>query len=1050
MSTPRICIVSPEFIGPFPNGGVGTACYWEAFVLGQAGYDVTVLYTGSTERETPEYWEEYFAANAPFHYEDLTRHTSQEDLARLAPYEQSCGQERTSELVLSWLQRQQFDLVLFQEFLGHGTRALQSRRSGMALDGTRAVTTMHSCRQWIFEGMKRLPSGPWDLAVDFLEKESARLADSVVAPSRHMASWAASRWRLASPAAVIPYCFDPALARTPEVVTHAGPFRHLVFFGRLETRKGLHLFCRALVEDATLRGHVDRVTFLGKPSTVEGRPSEEFIAAHMEQIPALQWEIKGDLGSFEAQAWLKRQQNILVVAPSLVDNLPYAVIELHTNRIPFVSTNIGGIPEIVGEANEYLLARPTETSLAAAIGRVCREGHAVVDYRSGYEVASANSAHVDFVQYMLAGAAPRHATALPQFQVVVTNATNAAALADVRERVTAVDSATRAARWVTFDEWVRGNDALPGLFIDSRVTPDVSCASRLLAALEQPGVDVATSYFWRQDDPDSARVVAPLGGSLEMGWRRNKFGGPCFSARPGAFAAIRDAAVNGAFALWPTYAAVACRGMSLSVVTTPLYTVAADALRVCGHAELEAVIHQYHSQMPDHFDLGWTLKSAMGGGAAAAAPATVDETNGAKPASQDSIGYETVGRALYERFISTPDELLEAYAGLNPETEADPYVRDFARVRTRVSEALARWRGSEPRVFVYGAGQHTRMLLALCPKLGPYVEGFIDRQAGARFLGKPCVTPEEFRSEMADAVVYSSREWEHEMYDRLKDVPVEHLLLYRESPELPEATTTMRVRNRFGETAADPEALQAMFQPPKWALGHVSGSDATFLHEMIGALKPQTMVELGVASGVSSAVILHALDRLPQAERRALYSCDTRPTCYFDPAYATGQACRDMYPTPRASWYTEFEGDARVLSEMLPAGGADLTFIDANHSHPYPLLDLLQVTTFAKPGSWVILHDVDLPIQHPQFQTYGPRWLYHKWPFNKIKAFDRWASIAAVQLPEDPAQLVPMALALLDKPWEQEVPLAAAALPPVFAAVQAALEARVQRPALVA
>ena len=62
----RICIVAPEFIGPFPNGGVGTACYWEATTLGAAGHDVTVLYTGPVERETPEHWERHFASTAPF------------------------------------------------------------------------------------------------------------------------------------------------------------------------------------------------------------------------------------------------------------------------------------------------------------------------------------------------------------------------------------------------------------------------------------------------------------------------------------------------------------------------------------------------------------------------------------------------------------------------------------------------------------------------------------------------------------------------------------------------------------------------------------------------------------------------------------------------------------------------------------------------------------------------------------------------------------------------------------------------------------------------
>jgi len=1050
MSKPRICIVSPEFIGPFPNGGVGTACYWEAVILGQAGYEVTVLYTGPTERETPEHWEEHFAATAPFRYEDLVRRTATADLARLAPYEQACAQERTSEQVLAWLQRRQFDLVLFQEFLGHGVRALQARRSGVALSGTRAATTMHSCRQWIYEGMKRLPAGLWDMAVDYLEKESARLADRLIAPSGHMAQWAAARWRIPAPAAVIPYCYDPALAKTPEAITHAGPFRHLVFFGRLETRKGVHLFCRALVEDHELRQHVERVTFLGKPSNVEGRPSEEFIAEHMAKIPGLEWEVIGGLGSFEAQDWLTRQTNMLVVAPSLVDNLPYAVIELHTRRIPFVSTNIGGIPEIVGAANQHQLALPTEHGLASVIRRICRDGRLDVDYRSGFDVATANAAHVEFVRSMLAEpVSPVASTTRRPFQVVVTNAADDNELAEVRAQITSADPATRAARWVRFEIWRASPGSVAALFVDTRVKPAAGCVDQYLTALHQPGTDVVTSYFTRQDNQTTVRIVAPYGGSLEIGWKQNKFGGPCFAARPSAFDALRDAVVNDAFAFWPAYAAVACRGLSLSVIPTPLYTVTPGALLVRGHAELEAVLRQFHTQRPADFDLGWTLKHALASErmtllARADQGATGRSGGQDTTIALDTVGYETVGRALYDRLISTPDDLLAAFAGLNPETETDPYVRDFAQVRARVLEVLARWRSSAPRVFIYGAGQHTRMLLALCPKLGPYVEGFIDRQAAGPFLGKPCVTPDQFRSEMADAIVYSSREFEHEMYARLSDVPVEHVLLYRDSPPVPEATTTARVRSRFGRTVADPDKLREMYQPPSWATGHVSGSDATFIHEMICALQPETVAEVGVASGVSSAVILHALDLLPAAERRSLYSCDVRPTCYFDETYRTGQACREMYPASRAQWHTAFEDDARALSRVLPAGSVDLTFIDANHSHPYPLLDVLQATAFATPGSWVILHDVDLPIQHPQFQTYGPRWLFHKWPFNKVKAFDRWASIAAVQLPEDPSLLVPMALALLEMPWEQDICMETAALPPACAPVQAALEARLR------
>ncbi len=1018
MPTSRICIVAPEFIGPFPNGGVGTACYWEADTLGAAGYDVTVLYTGPTERESPEYWEAHFAAVAPFRYEDLGRWAATQDVAQSTRVGEACPEAEVSDLVLAWLQARAFDLVLFQEFLGHGARALQSRHAGHALDGVRAVTTMHSCRQWIYEGMHRLPGGPADVAVDFLEKESARLADHVIFPSRHMADWAASRWRLGAGGAVIPYCYDAALAQSPSIVEHTGPFRHLVFFGRLETRKGLHLFCRSLAETAELRDHVDEVTFLGKSSSVAGQASAGFIAAQMAKVPGVAWNIIDNLGSFEAQAWLASQPRVLVVAPSLVDNLPYAVIELYTRRIPFVSTTIGGIPEIVGEANRRVLAEPTAASLASVIARVCRAGRVVVDYGAGYGVLTANDAHVAFVRDLLAQPAPQVAeVSRPDFDVVVTGAPHDAALASARTRVGHADDEMRRGRWMRVEDWPGTTSTTPALFLDAHARLQHGCAARLLAALAQPQVALATSYFWREDTAGHLARVAPLGASLESGWRENSFGGPCFAANPTAFAAVASAAVNGTFAFWPAYAAVACRGLAQAIVPEPLFTVAAETTKV-GYPELEAVVRQYHAWTPGGLDVGWTLKSVLAGSGAQAEVATLD------------------------RCFSMPDELLGIYAGLVPATGDDLCIRDLAAVRERLASLVAQWRQTEPRVFIYGTGTHTRRLLAMCPDIGPFVGGFIDRRGGGVFLGKPCIRPDAFRDDMADVVVYSSREFEHEMYSQLLEARVEHVLLYRASPPAPEATTQVRLANRFGDRPVDLARLNAMYQPPSWAAGFVSGADAAFLLHMVAAHAPRTVVELGVASGASSAALLHALDQLPPDEPRRLYSCDVRPTCYFNEAYKTGEACLAMYPEPRARWQREFSTDARALAQVLPAASVDLTFIDANHSHPWPLLDLLHATRYATPGSWVVLHDIDLPLQHPEHQVYGPRWLFQAWPFNKVKGLGPWTSIGAVQLPDDLSRLAPLALTLLDRPWEQAPTLAHAELPAPFIAVREAIEAR--------
>jgi len=137
----RICLVAPEFIGPFPNGGVGTACYWEASTLAAAGYDVTVLYTGPTDRETPEHWEQTYS-KGPFTYVDLWRLAATGEIDRGDDVQQPCAEAQTADLVFRYLRDRSFDLMLFQAFLDHGARALQERRSGEALADTPAAVTL--------------------------------------------------------------------------------------------------------------------------------------------------------------------------------------------------------------------------------------------------------------------------------------------------------------------------------------------------------------------------------------------------------------------------------------------------------------------------------------------------------------------------------------------------------------------------------------------------------------------------------------------------------------------------------------------------------------------------------------------------------------------------------------------------------------------------------------------------------------------------------------------------------------------------------------------
>jgi len=236
--------------------------------------------------------------------------------------------------------------------------------------------------------------------------------------------------------------------------------------------------------------------------------------------------------------------------------------------------------------------------------------------------------------------------------------------------------------------------------------------------------------------------------------------------------------------------------------------------------------------------------------------------------------------------------------------------------------------------------------------------------------------------------------------------------------------------------AAQPDVEPA----PAWVRGATPTGDALFLREMVATHQPEHLLELGVASGVSSAWLLHALDALPEvAGQRLLRSCDVNAACYFDPGRATGEAVRTMYPQPRSRWILDTDTDARRLSQSLPPQSVDLTFIDANHYHPWPLLDLLHVSVLARPGSWVILHDINLPEVAPQFAAWGARHLFEAWPFESVTG-GLQRNIGAVRLPDDLSRLLPMAFALLALPWEHAPTRWHVALPAPFDRLQDALD----------
>lgn len=112
----------------------------------------------------------------------------------------------------------------------------------------------------------------------------------------------------------------------------------------------------------------------------------------------------------------------------------------------------------------------------------------------------------------------------------------------------------------------------------------------------------------------------------------------------------------------------------------------------------------------------------------------------------------------------------------------DPFFERFGPASSRVSDVLipriGKWMDVPPRIGIYGIGEHTRFLLGSFPCLWNWVVGFIDRTNVDEFLGKPCMRPECVGNLGIDTILYSSREFEKEMFHNVKDFRGEHVFLY--------------------------------------------------------------------------------------------------------------------------------------------------------------------------------------------------------------------------------------------------------------------------------
>jgi glycosyltransferase involved in cell wall biosynthesis len=364
----RICIATEEIIGPSANGGIGSTYYHLAILLKDAGHEVTVLYLQGNEVVSHDinYWIAWF--------QKLNIKFVPLNLENYADVDAASVWYHKSYAMFEWLSQQKdFDIVHLSEWRGAGAYSLVAKKLGLEFLNTRFIVKASSPHLWNRHYQYLKIEGFRNLSLLQLEQDSIELADIVIGGSAHLLSFMEySGYKLPRETYVHPNVISndayPENLKSKLSFGEIVKTNHLAFFGRLELRKGLKIFCDALdiifAENRDFK--IEKISFLGKLGlAVDANIGDNnFYIKERAKSWNCEIQIENNFDQRKAIQYLV-ENNCLAIMPSLIENSTLAVYETLFFRIPFLTSSSGGTPELIDKRDrQFVLFESKPNKLA--------------------------------------------------------------------------------------------------------------------------------------------------------------------------------------------------------------------------------------------------------------------------------------------------------------------------------------------------------------------------------------------------------------------------------------------------------------------------------------------------------------------------------------------------------------------------------------------------------------------------------------------------------------------------------------------------------------
>ncbi|MGH9076247.1 MAG: glycosyltransferase family 4 protein [Acidimicrobiales bacterium] len=386
----RICLVSREYPIADHGGGIGTYTEKTARALVALGHTVDVLTEATAEPSVS------VVDGVTVHFLDRSPATRLRTLARAWAVDRAIRRLTAPPQVV---QACEFgaEAVLY---------SLRRPRSAKLV--TRLATPSFAVRELNQHGVDSglLPR----LLLDVLERVQTRRSDAITSISQAIADVVCERWNI-SPDRVTALKtgvdFHMRFAsQASGLPSELEGQRFVLFFGRLEERKGVHVLARALT--GVMDDHPElHAVFAGNAATYQGRPMDDYVRGcnpmHLDRLHFLPRQPQRDLFGLLAHARL-------VVLPSLWEGLGNVALEALDMGKPIVATSGSGFSDVIEDGLSGVLVPPGDVeALGAALSRLLddtelseRLARGALDRARSFELTSVAADLVSLYQRLVA------------------------------------------------------------------------------------------------------------------------------------------------------------------------------------------------------------------------------------------------------------------------------------------------------------------------------------------------------------------------------------------------------------------------------------------------------------------------------------------------------------------------------------------------------------------------------------------------------------------------------------------------------------------------